>query len=597
MAWLEPLAVIGLAGLAGYFLATSWRKWPDPLVDFGCELYVPWRLANGAVLYRDVDYFYGPLSQYLNAGLFRLFGPGLMVLVAANLLIFAAIIASIYFLIRRAWGAGAAVASSAVFIAVFGFSQFGRMGNFNYAAPYAHEATHGVLICLLLVIVLFQWIGRITLTRSFLAGGLFGLTVVLKPEIMLAAGLVTGTAVALQRRQRVPIARGALIAWGVGALLPTAGFTLFFSAHFPWRESVALSSRGWLNVASTTRFTSDPFQTQLLGLDRPLPNLLGHVVATLLAVLLIGGLCVLARMADKLGSRGWRVLLGGFVVGGAAWLALTKIEWLYAGSCLLGLTLIYLLAGIITLIRTPAGEAGATRENLRLLITVLAAALMARMILHGKIFEAGFYQAALASLLVPAVLIGELPPRLGAGPWGRALLVTASVVLLGCGTFQLALRSQEILRLRVFSVGNAPDNFYAVDPQLDPASEVIKFICGKLQDFPPGGTLLVLPEGVMINYLTRRPCPVAPFIFFSYATSGGREDEIVRKLQQHPPDAVVVVSRDLRSFGIMRYGERRGEGRQLLHWVASHYKVAWHIGGDPLDPTQVGGLILTRAQN
>ena len=95
---------MGLAGLAGYFLATSWRKWPDPLVDFGRELYLPWRLANGAVLYRDVDDFYGPLSQYLNAGLFRWFGPGLMVLVTANLLVFAAIVVAIYFLFRRAWG-------------------------------------------------------------------------------------------------------------------------------------------------------------------------------------------------------------------------------------------------------------------------------------------------------------------------------------------------------------------------------------------------------------------------------------------------------------------------------------------------------------
>ena len=471
------------------------------------------------------------------------------------------------------------------------------MGNFNYAAPYAHEVTHGVLICLVLVIVLSRWIGQITLARSFLAGGLFGLTMVLKPEIMLAAGLVTGVAVALRWRQRGRIAPGALIAWGVGALLPTAGFTLLFSAYFPWREAITLSSKAWLNVASTTRFTSEFFQLQLLGLDRPWPNLLEHVVATLLAILLIAGLCGLARLVDRIGSLGWRVFLCGFVVLGAAWLALTKIEWLYAGSCLLGLVLIYLLSGIITLARRPVAEADATRGNLRLLLTVLAAALMARMVLHGKIFELGFYQAALASLLVPAVLIGELPRRLGAGPWGRALLVTASVVLLGCGTVQLAVRSQEILRLKVFSVGKAPDNFYAVDPQLDPVSEVIKFICGKLQDFPPGGTLLVLPEGVMINYLTRRPSPVAPFVFFSYATSGGIEDEIVLKLQQHPPDAVVVVSRDLRPFRITRYGEQPGQGRELLRWVASHYKVAWHIGGDPLDPTQVGGLILTRAQN
>jgi hypothetical protein len=43
-------------------------------------------VPTGAVLYRDVDDFYGPLSQYFNAGLFALFGPGLMVLVALSLL-------------------------------------------------------------------------------------------------------------------------------------------------------------------------------------------------------------------------------------------------------------------------------------------------------------------------------------------------------------------------------------------------------------------------------------------------------------------------------------------------------------------------------
>src|SRR5215831_10677178 len=66
----EQICWTGLAGLVIYFLAVSWRKWPDPLIDFGRELYLPWRLANGALLYRDADDYFGPLSQYLNAGLF-----------------------------------------------------------------------------------------------------------------------------------------------------------------------------------------------------------------------------------------------------------------------------------------------------------------------------------------------------------------------------------------------------------------------------------------------------------------------------------------------------------------------------------------------
>ena len=40
----------------------SWRRWPDPLVDFGRELYVPWRINAGQVLYRDLASLFGPLS-------------------------------------------------------------------------------------------------------------------------------------------------------------------------------------------------------------------------------------------------------------------------------------------------------------------------------------------------------------------------------------------------------------------------------------------------------------------------------------------------------------------------------------------------------
>ena len=76
----------GLAALLFLTLASwSWGRWPDILVDFGRELYVPWRLSSGAQLYRDLAYFNGPLSPYLNALWFDLFGVGLRTLVWANL--------------------------------------------------------------------------------------------------------------------------------------------------------------------------------------------------------------------------------------------------------------------------------------------------------------------------------------------------------------------------------------------------------------------------------------------------------------------------------------------------------------------------------
>ena len=83
--------IIIMVGLT--MLAMSWRKWPDPLVDFGRELYVPWQLSQGQVLYSDIAYFNGPLSPYFNALIFKTLGVGLMSLAWTNIAILAVLIA------------------------------------------------------------------------------------------------------------------------------------------------------------------------------------------------------------------------------------------------------------------------------------------------------------------------------------------------------------------------------------------------------------------------------------------------------------------------------------------------------------------------
>ena len=69
VAFWTGLVVLALLFAAGAVL--TWRKWPDLIVDFGQQLYIPWRISAGAVLYRDLFYMAGgPLSQYYHALLF-----------------------------------------------------------------------------------------------------------------------------------------------------------------------------------------------------------------------------------------------------------------------------------------------------------------------------------------------------------------------------------------------------------------------------------------------------------------------------------------------------------------------------------------------
>ena len=75
-----------------------------------------------------------------------------------------------------------------------------------------------------------------------------------------------------------------------------------------------------------------------------------------------------------------------------------------------------------------------------------------------------------------------------------------------------------------------------------------------------GQTLLVLPDGEMINYLARMPNSVAPFEYYTPEVAGPHERILVEELRRHPPDWVAIVSRDLRGIGHPALWRGAGEG-------------------------------------
>ena len=123
---------------------------------------------------------------------------------------------------------------------------------------------------------------------------------------------------------------------------------------------------------------------------------------------------------------------------------------------------------------------------------------------------------------------------------------------------------------------------------------MVRVLSESLRQMPRDQTLLMLPQGEMINYLVRLPSPVATMYFFGPETSGGREEKIVNALQRRPPDWIVIISLDLSEHDVQHYGEKPGSGQLIIHWVTENYELAAAMGGDPLGCRQPGGVILKR---
>jgi hypothetical protein len=597
------LILAGLAGLAAVMVAISWRKWPDPLIDFGRELYMPWRISQGAVFGRDFMHPHGPLASHLNAVVFWLAGPGIMKLVAVNLAVYAVILVTAYSLLKRGWGRAGAALGCAVFVVVFSFSKFTAIGNYNYATPYSHEAVHGLLCCLGLAWALLRWRETGSPRMAALAGLLLGATVVLKVDCLMAAVLVTAAAVGLHVWERRAFGGRSLVCFFAAVAVPTLFFTVFFARHLPWLDAFKTADQAVFNVLRDTRYTTDKCQLTFLGLDEPWLHLRQHIVATVLVALIGAVIMGGARLAEReiVSTFGWRWLgwgLGAILAAAAAFLGWsTALAEPGAGYALLGLTAIATGVAGWDWLGCRRRGVSQTAAHARLLLGVLGAAMMLRMALNGRFNHYGFYQAAVAGMVVTATLFADWPARAAGGRRGRLIATAVVFALVAAWAGRLAVRSSSAYGWQTYPVGRDSDRMFFQPPD----SMSVAGVVGTAAEFAarnigPAEKLLVLPEGLTVNYLARRQAPPGPDSYFAAYLKDGSEAAYVRQFMRAPPEWVLVISRDLREHGVDRYGESPGHGELLLRWVRANYTEAAAIGGDPLDVNQRGARFFKLGQ-
>ncbi len=177
-----------LAACFAALAALTWRKWGVPEIDAGAELTTADLIKHGAVLYRDVRYYYGPLGLYSLALAFKVFGTSFTTAYAFGLVQAAAICAAFYALARQWLAPLSAGLASAVLLAI-GFSGTA----FNFVLPHTNSGTIG-LLCLLLTLL------ALTRERLVLAGVAAGLVCLTRPEFAaVAAGALVAFVVARWR--------------------------------------------------------------------------------------------------------------------------------------------------------------------------------------------------------------------------------------------------------------------------------------------------------------------------------------------------------------------------------------------------------------
>ncbi len=540
--WIGPLLI---AAVAIAMLIWSWGTWPDPLVDFGAQLFIPWRITAGQVLYRDIAWYNGPLSQYLNAGLFALFGVGLRTLVWANLTILALVLALIYHLACRASGRIAATAVGITFVLLFAFGQGVGIGNFNWVTPYVHELTHGVALGLLCITLIDRYQQQEKPIWLIAAGLALGLTFLTKAEPMAAA---TAAALAQFITNRTKLCK--LLTFLASAAIVPVIAALLLSLKMPFSNAVRSTAGSWPWVFNTA-IASLPFYRTVSGLDNIGANLTAAFLWTLGYALLFLPALFLALHVHRR-SKTISVIVFITIAMILRW-RFFETDW---NSMIRPLPLCLAVILIFALRR---------RAPLPLALVVFSLVLLTKISLNPHIFHYGFVLAMPGTLVLVAVCAQRIPNWIKKRNGSPAVFRAAIAAGWAAAICSALYADAHFFAAKRWTVGSGSDAFISDTRGLE-----IQQMCDLIrQQTPATSTLAVFPQGLMLNYLTRRPDSIPQVNFMPPEVLAAGETNILAALKAHPPDAIVLNTNSSEQFDL---DQTYFYGRQTFDWIKQNYQ-------------------------
>jgi hypothetical protein len=477
---------------------------------------------------------------------------------------------------------------------VFAFGQFVPIGGMNFICPYSEEATQGMALALLMIFFLARDLVGPRWINQLLAGLGFGLCWLTRAEIS-AAALAAAVSWLLCARFIKPAPSRPfwprLLLFPAGALAPAAGFFVYFVAKMPAGAALRAIGGSW-TILFFSEARHNAFFVTGMGMDRPGANFL-VMLAMFAGTLLV--LALLATIAALAPSKKPAATIAMIIAGAAIFFGALASPWLEVER-VLPLTTVAMLAALLVLfIRHRGDEALASRLAALIVWSVFALVLLGKIILRAEVYHYGFYLAMPAMLILAGGLCWLTPWQLDRTFGGGKRFRGLSLVLISGVLIFHVVSSWRIYRLRDFQVGQAGDEIVAFGERLGPEGPAVAAALNWIEtNVPENASFVVLPEGVILNYLTRRPNPTPYQTFMMTELIGFGEENILASFQAARPDYFILVHKDTSDYGVGYFGADPRYGEKIMAWVNANYSRVMLIGAEPLRDERFGVKIMER---
>ncbi|MDO8602373.1 MAG: glycosyltransferase family 39 protein [Candidatus Omnitrophota bacterium] len=576
--WTPAIFIIGMFI---YLLNISWLKWGSPLIDTGRELYVPYNLLSGGVLYKDISYEHGPFAPYFNTLLCMIFGLHFHTFIISGVLVTLVFCLFFYKTSRIFLNATFSLLAVITFLAVFAFGQYYYSGIFNFIIPYSYATIYSIIFAIIVLFFYYRFLTKEKNIYQYLCVFFTILSLLSRTEVggPLIAAIFLGMLLDFKRHgNRKKLFKG----FTVFCLIPVFIVSLVYSFFIV----ISKISSPAANIGFRNLFMRN-IEIILINLDLKQSftgNLFGaihlqdNVILIFKVVLYYTGISVMfflggwvLSLAKKLDFiKRYAIVIGTalFFIGGAVFIQKNYFPYLIQYRCVP----IICIALFIIAYRKYSKQGGQPKFLFLAIFSVFSFMLLLRMLFNVWAGHYGFY------LLVPGMLCYyifflEIIPGIfrkvearGLYKFGFIVVSVAFILSHTAISFYMYRNSTLEISSHRGSIKTFPV-FYRYKQLLDYISN----------NTDPSDSLIVFPEGLTLNFFSERKhpsyyCSFLPGTFYNPDT----EKKIVKDLEDKRVPYIVIIARSTAEFGPGRFGI--DYAKDIWRYIVAHYIIEKQFG-------------------
>lgn len=387
-----------------------------------------------------------------------------------------------------------------------------------------------------------------------------------------------------------------IIIFLIGFFAPITFFYNYLSHHLGSKNTFIGLLGAWPYIISGKVANLDYYR-ELQGTKNLSKNICDMVIGLFSIMFAMSAALLISFSMRNRKKNGFYIAIAVILLVASAKMNSSKIPWLIDGPPLPLLMLAIISILIIFIQKHNGDEKIETKLKIYIILCLFSFILLFKIIFNIRFKMYGIFLAMPGIVAIVIYYLYLLPSSLLKMNNKYNVNIYRNIIVIIIILNIVSLLKTTIINYNkiTFDIGRPPNIFKAYNPELIHSEDKllslkaqttlgIKIFMEKAREIiPQTSSFVVIPEGVMLNFLLRQPNPTPYINFVPPELVMFGEKNIIQKSNESNIDYVIIVHYELPTiYNVNYYGKDANYGSEIMKWIEENYSTKEIIMNDPM---------------